>query len=170
MAEEKKEPSGTTLTEFIEGNHKLISTLAILATLSAFANNLSDKEAGKLLSFLLFALALLICWEILGNVPFVRRGKLYWFDGIFTLTVCVFVYVWSRMYFPYLILALFWAVGLILMTLIFVGCSEAIRKIAQAVPWLKNRSERLRDRLVPGFGAMLVMTLGWLVLRHFKHM
>ncbi len=84
MGDEKSGVSKPTLTRFIEDNHKLISTLAILAALSAFSNNLPEKGYGKILSFLFFTLSLLVCVEIELNFPYTTGGRLYWFQQIFS--------------------------------------------------------------------------------------
>ncbi|MGA2607945.1 MAG: hypothetical protein ABSH01_10885 [Terriglobia bacterium] len=168
MNEEKKEPSPPTLTKWIQENHNLISTLAIFATLSAFANNLPDKDQGRLLSFLLFALALSVGFEILLKFPPVQQGRLYWFGEIFAVSILLFAYVWVATYYPYLTFFLFMAAGLVVVTVIFIFLQMAIRRTVSRISWLKGKSQRTREELIPLFGSMLLMTLSTLVLGHPK--
>jgi apolipoprotein N-acyltransferase len=168
MSDEKTEVSEPTLSQFIEDSHKLISALAILAGLSAFANNLPDKDVGKVLSFLLFALALLVETEIVLKCPMVRRGRLYWFHEIFTLTMLLFGFAWVHMYYPYLLGLLFMVVGLLVIVLFFALCKEAIRRMVSKIPSLKNKSQRTREEFIPTFGAMFLMMLVYLTLKHLK--
>src|ERR1700751_5570354 len=70
----------STLTEYLDENGKLLSALGLFLGLSVFANNLADKEVGRLLSFLLFTLGLLIFLELMRNFrAFDFYGKIYWF-------------------------------------------------------------------------------------------
>ena len=169
MSDERRELPETTLTEFIENNHKLISTVAILATLSSFANNLPNKEVGKILSFCLFTLALLVCVEIHQNLPLVTKGRLYWFSDVFTISVVVFIVAWIGAYYPYLILFLVMVVELIFAVLVFGLLGTAIRKLILRMPWLKSLSQRTRERSIPGLGALFLMVLVILIIRHFLH-
>jgi hypothetical protein len=60
------------LTDFIEKNHKLLTTTGFLATLAVLASKLPENKSGisgKFLSFLLFVLALIVCLELFGNFP-----------------------------------------------------------------------------------------------------
>lgn len=168
MNEEKREPLEPTLTQFIESNQKLISTLAIFATLSAFANNLPDKDTGRILSFFLFTLALLVGIEILMSFPFVHRGRLYWFKEIFGASMFMFGYAWVHTYYPYLASFLFMTVTLAVIVLIFGLFSKAIRWTVPKISWLKNRSQETREVRIPLYGAMLLMTLTAVILWQFK--
>jgi hypothetical protein len=168
MSDEKNEPSEPTLTQFIENNHNLISTMAIFATLSAFANNLPDKDMGKILSFSLFALALLVGIEIIGNFRLAHREKLHWFQEIFTLSMLIFGIVWVQTYYPYLLGLLFMTLAALVVLLVLALCRYSIRLTVSKIPWLKTKSQRTREEWIPTIGAMLVMTLGFVALRHFK--
>src|ERR1035438_7575509 len=101
-----------TLTEFIKGNHQLISTLAILAALSAFSNSLPDKLMGKTLSFLFFTMSLIVYIEIEFNFPYTTKSKLHWFRQLFELTALVFCMAWFQMYYRVLIVVGYFVVWL----------------------------------------------------------
>jgi hypothetical protein len=165
MSDERSGDSRPTLTRFIEENHKLISTLAILAALSAFSNNLSEKEYGKILSFLFFTLSLLVFVEIELNFPYTTGGRLYWFRQIFGLTAIIFFLAWVHMYYGVLIVTLYMIVWLFVLVLIFAFFQMAIRK---ALLWLlKTASEKTRT-LVPLFGAMLPTAVVVFLLRRYS--
>lgn len=164
MSEEKD----ITLKEFIDENHKLISTLAILATLSTLAKTFGE-EYGQFLAFLLFTLVLLVAAEIVGNFPYKSQRKLHWFGEIFSFSVLIFALVWIRTYYADLISFFFWALAFIIAILIFAGLAEGIRRLVLRVPWLQGRSQRVRDRVIPAFGAMLLLASAVLVFRHFLH-
>jgi Ca2+/Na+ antiporter len=149
MNEENKESSPHTLTEWIQANHNLISTLAIFATLSAFAYNLPDKNTGRFLSFLLFALALFVGVEIIVNSRRVYQGRLYWFDEIFVLTILTFAYVWVQTYYPYLLVILFFVLFILIFVVLFALFYSLARWIVSKIPWLKNKSQRMRQEYIP---------------------
>ena len=87
-----KMPNGgkSTLTEFIDQNSKLISALGVFLGLSVFANNLPDKGAARILSFLLFTLGVLVFFELVRNFSqFDWYGKIATFRDVLTLAMGV---------------------------------------------------------------------------------
>ena len=100
-----------TLGEFIETNHKLLSTLGIFTVLAVFSNNLQLKGIGYFLSFLFVAAMVLIWLELWARFPTKGSEKLVWFENIISVaTLGVVVYwlvdfrsIW-RYYLPMLIL------------------------------------------------------------------
>ncbi|MGO8789880.1 MAG: hypothetical protein ACLQVL_21175 [Terriglobia bacterium] len=171
MSEEDKQLPRPTLTQFIDKNHNLISTLAIFATLSVFANSLTDKgvgTVGNLLSFVLFSLAILVGIEIVGNFAPIQDGKLGWFQHVFLATIGFFAWVWVRTYYPYLVFFLIMTVGLAILLLIFAMFSMIIRRTVPRISWLKNKSQRTREVLLPTFGGMLLMMLFIVISTHIR--
>jgi Ca2+/Na+ antiporter len=166
MSEEEEEHSQPTLTQYIENNHKLLSIFSILVTLSVLANNLPDKDLGRILSFCLFTLSLLIGIEIFVNFPPVDRGRLSWFREIMTFSMLMFVYVWIVMYWQYLMVFLYMAVCAIILLPIFYLFKTAIRRTVSKISWLNNKNPRTREELIPVFGAMILMILVVVILRH----
>jgi len=105
MSEEQKDGQQPTLTEFIDKNHKLISTAGVLATLSVLVNKLPENQLGtlgKIISFLMFFLVLLICLEIFGNFPWTEKGKIYWFRLAYSVIVFEFIILWVSTFYPFL--------------------------------------------------------------------
>jgi len=171
MGEEQKDSQQPTLTEFIDNNHKLISTAGILATVAVLASKLPENElgiVGKFLSFILFVLVLILCLEIIGNFPWTKKGKLYWFREVFGLAVFGFSMVWVRTFYPFLLVGLVMLVALGAVSLIFILSAIGIRKLVLRIPWFKGLRQRTKERIIPLFGAMALMTIGLVILRHFK--
>jgi hypothetical protein len=164
-----KDRQESSLTDFIEKNHKLISTAGVLAALSVLANKLPDNQSGKFLSFLLLILVLIICLEIDGNFPWVeKRGKLHWFQVVFSLAVFVFCGAWVSILYPLLFLALLMIVGMLVALLAVVLCAAVIRKLVLRIPWFKGVNQRTKEMRIPMFGAIALLAIGFGILRHFK--
>jgi hypothetical protein len=171
MSEEQKDSQQPTLTEFIEKNHKLISTAGVLATLAVLASKLPENQLGimgKFLSFVLFVLVLIICLEIFGNFPWTEKGKLYWFREGFSMAVFGFGMVWVLTFYPFLLVGLLMLVVLSAASLIFALCALGIRKLVLRIPWLTRLKQRTKERTIPLFGTMVLMTVGFVILRYFK--
>lgn len=171
MNEEQKTNEQPTLTDFIEKNHKLISTAGVIATVAVLTNKLPENQlgiTGKFLSFVLFVLVLIICLEIFGNFPWTEKGKLYWFREGFVMAVFGFSLVWVLTFYPFLLVGLLMIVGLFVVTLIFALFATGIRKLVLRIPWFKRLRQQTKERTIPAFGAMILMAIGLVVLRHFK--
>ena len=171
LSEEKKDIQQPTLTDFIEKNHKLITTAGVLATLAVLASKLPENQSGisgKFLSFLLFVLALIVCIEIYGNFPWVESGKLSLFERVFEVTVLCFIGVWIYTYYPFLLVGLAFVVVSTALILVFAVCAVAVRKLVLKIPWFNGVNQRTKERLIPMVGAMALMTTGFVILRHFN--
>lgn len=89
-APDKSIESTTTLNDFIESNHKLLSTLGIFTALSVFATNLPHKAFGHILSFVFMGITLLLWFELFGRFP--AKGaarRLVLFEGL--ISICAFL-------------------------------------------------------------------------------
>jgi len=112
------------ISDFIEGNYKLISTLAFLTALTAFAGNLSLKPLGHFLSFLGWLSSIVVWCELLGkfpplkqsSVPLVLFSSTLGFIGIVVQAYCLieFASLWGKLFYPiffflsaYILIALF---------------------------------------------------------------
>ena len=170
-SEEQKGSQQPTLTEFIEKNHKLISTAGVLATLSVLANKLPENQLGslgKIISLLMFFLVLLICLEVFGNFPYTEKGKIYLFREAFTLIVLLFIMLWVATFYSFLLAGLLVAVFALMLLVILALCATGIRKLVLKISWFKGLKQQTKEQIIPIFGAMAVMTIGYLILRHFK--
>ncbi len=95
-----------SLHQYIEENHKLITTLGVFTALTLFARQSVPDFLGSLLSALFLTLALLVWFELAGRVP-PRMGTstMYWFESTLTFCVMVLSFYWFlsvRSVFPWL--------------------------------------------------------------------
>jgi len=171
MTEEQKEGQEPTLTEFIDKNQKLISTAGVLATLSVLVNKLPENQLGtpgKIISFLMFFLVLLVCLEIFGNFPYTEKGKIYWFRQAYTAIVFEFILLWVFTFYPFLFVGLLMVVVSFVLVGVLALCAAAIRKLVLRISWFKRLKQQTKEQIIPVFGAMVLMTIGLIILRHFK--
>jgi hypothetical protein len=174
-------PTGgkSTLTEYIEENGKLLSALGLFLGLSVFANNLvdkgvaasnlADKGIGRLLSFLLFTLGVLIFFELMRNFrAFSWYGKIFWFREILTLSMFVFIYVYVKMYYPFLLAYLFMAAGVVGLLIAYVLAQATLRWIFRR-SWLRGLNQRAREEFIPKFGGMSLIAVCGFALSHLRH-
>ena len=164
-------PTGgkTTITEFIEGSSKLISVLGVFFALSVFANNLPDKATGRFLSFLLFTLAIMLFIELLRNfAEFDWHGKIFWFREVLTLSALVFVYIYAKTYYPFLL----GFVGMMVMVLAFVivfVLFQVVIRLVLKMSWFRKLNPRARSIFIPAFGAIFLMIVCEYLFTHFHH-
>jgi len=171
MSEEQKDGQQPTLTEFIDKNHKLISTAGVLATLSVLVNKLPENQLGtlgKIISFLMFFLVLLICLEIFGNFPWTEKGKIYWFRLAYSVIVFEFIILWVSTFYPFLFVGLLMVVVSFVLVAVLALCAAGIRKLVLRISWFKRLKQQTKEQIIPVFGAMVLMTIGLIILRHFK--
>lgn len=174
-------PTGgkTTLTEYIEENGKLLSALGLFLGLSVFANNLVDKgvAAGdvvgkgtvRLLSFLLFTLGLLVYFELMRNFrAFNWYGKISWFREVLTLSMFAFIYLYGKMYYPFLLAYLFMAAGIVGLLIVYVIVQAALRWVFRRSRF-RGLNQRAREEFIPTFGGLSLMAACGFVLSHLRH-
>lgn len=172
---EGKHPS-STLTDYIEQNSKLISTLAIFVSMSVLETKLPDallktadddtKFIGKAIPFVLFTLSLLVYVELLRNFKnFEYYGQLYWFKLLF-FAFAAFCYLWVKTYYPVLRGLLGMMLLLLLIGLPFAFFQLVIRKVVHRASWLATQSQTTRETYIPMFGAMILMIVSFVLLRH----
>jgi len=165
-------PTGgkSTLTEYIEENSKLLSAAGLFLGLSVFANNLADKEMGRLLSFLLFTLGVLVFFELMRNFRgFNWCGRIAMFRDVLTLSMFAFVYVYVKMYYPFLLVYLYMAAGMIGLLIAYVIVQAAIRWVFRR-SWFRGFNQRAREEFIPTFGGMSLIALCGFALSHLHHL
>lgn len=165
-------PTGgkSTLTEYIEENSKLLSAAGLFLGLSVFANNLADKEMGRLLSFLLFTLGVLVFVELMRNFRgFNWYGRIAMFRDVLTLSMFAFVYVYVKMYYPFLLVYLYMAAGMIGLLIAYVIVQSAIRWVFRR-SWFRGLNQRAREEFIPTFGGMSLIALCGFALSHLHHL
>ncbi len=164
-------PTGpkSTLSEFIEDNSKLISTLGVFLGLSVFANNLPDKGAARLLSFLLFTLGVLVFFELVRKFSeFDWYGRIQTFREVLTLAMFVFVYLYVKAYYPFLLAWFLMAAGMFAILVVFVLAQSFVRWVFK-MPLFKGLGQRAREDLIPLFGGMSLMAIAEFLFLHFRH-
>lgn len=93
---------GMSLKEFVENNHKLLSTVAIFATITTLINNLPIKWMSVALSFISIAGMVVVWHEIKTQLPekmsprlFIFRYILLWgFGGLVFYWILEFREIW----------------------------------------------------------------------------
>jgi hypothetical protein len=174
-------PTGgkSTLTEYMEENSKLLSALGLFLGLSVFANNLvdkgvaansvADKGIARLLSFLLFTLGVLIFFEMMRNFrAFNWHGKIFWFREILTLSMLVFICIYVKMYYPFLLAYLFMAAGVVGLLVAYVFIQATLRWVFRR-SWFRGLNQRAREEFIPTFGGMSLIAVCGFVLLHLHH-
>jgi len=165
-------PTGgkSTLTEYIDENGKLLSALGLFFGLSVVVNNLADKGTAGFLSFLLFTLGMLVFFELMRNFrEFDWHGGTSWFRSVLTLSMFVFIYIYVKTYYSFLLAYLSLAAGVLGVLIAFVIFQALIRWVFR-MSWFRRLNPRAREFFIPVFGGMFLMTVcGFFVLFHFRH-
>jgi hypothetical protein len=175
-------PTGgkSTLTEYIDENGKLLSALGLFLGLSVFANslvekglaanNVADKGIVRLLSFLLFTLGVLVFFELMRNFRgFNWYGRIFCFREVLTLSMFAFVYIYVKMYYPFLLFYLYMAAGMIGLLIAYVILQGAIRWVFRR-SWFRGLNQRAREEFIPTFGGMSLIALCGFALSHLHHL
>ncbi len=88
-------PNESTLGQFIEDNHKVLSMLGIFTGLSVFSSNLVLKPLGGFLSFLFLTLTLLIWLEVWQRFPSKSgSARLSLFENVLAVTILLVFFYW----------------------------------------------------------------------------
>lgn len=174
-------PTGgkSTLTEYIEENGKLLSALGLFLGLSVFANNLVDKGVAandlvgkgtvRLLSFLLFTLGLLVFFELMRNFRgFNWYGRIALFRDVLTLSMFAFIYLYVKMYYPFLLAYLLMAAGIVGLLIAYVIFQATLRWVFRR-SWFRGLNQRAREEFIPTFGGMSLIAVCGFVLSHLHH-
>lgn len=112
--------NGTSLKDFIERNHSLLSALAIFATIAGLLSSLPIKWLSSALSFIFIAGMVIIWLEIQAQLPkkaglklFLFRYVLLWgLGGLVFYWLLEFRELWRAMLFPALALLFFYEIAL----------------------------------------------------------
>lgn len=103
-----------SLSDFIENNHKLISSLGIFTALTAFSMNITNKYFKFGLSFLSLTLSVMLFIELIGQFPKKGASLLGWFETVLTFTFLGYVCYWIIDYYT------FWKLFLIYLIQLFI--------------------------------------------------
>ncbi|HET9233689.1 MAG TPA: hypothetical protein VFP10_06095, partial [Candidatus Eisenbacteria bacterium] len=79
QASDKSENVVTSLSDFVEAHHRLLSALGVMVALSIFAGNLSDWILGQIVRFLFLTGAMLIFVDLVAKFPKSDEWRLFWF-------------------------------------------------------------------------------------------
>lgn len=95
-AKNKKAVASTkmTLAEFVEENHRLLSSVGIFTALTVFSSSLKPSILGAVLSLLFLTPGVLIFWELVGRIPKEKTRLLDQFENLLMLTAFVIVIYW----------------------------------------------------------------------------
>jgi hypothetical protein len=166
-----------TLTDFIEENQKLLSSIAIFTALSIFVNQLpgelirSDenlKIGVRMLSCLLCILATLVYLEVVKNsLRYPDHGIMRGFNSALFVTFVVFIFVWARTFILGIVGALLMLFLAVLFMLSLALFAFLIRTTMRHTSLLKSKSQQIRDQYIPMFGALVLMLAALAIIRHF---
>lgn len=119
----------STLAEFVEANHKLLSTVGIFAALTLFSSNLPFKGLGYLLAFVFLSATLLLWVELLVRFPSQRGNwRLVWFENLLSFGVAGLVAYWLVGFRPIWRKGLFFLIGILVASVLASCLSIAIKR------------------------------------------
>ena len=146
----------TTLSEFIEDNHKLITTLGVFTALTIFTKTQTTGQISGLLSFLCLSMALLIWVELWRKIPRPSTFSLQVFEillSIFVIGLALNYLLEYRRYWPdYL---------MVLITFVIIS---GIALVMNRTRILENQFFARRKRFVwfsRLFGLFLIILILW---------
>ena len=105
-SEQSKDQPLLSLKEFIEQNHKIISSIGIFIALTVFSSNLKSTYFSIGLSFLFLLLTTMIWIELIGQFPKHGSNLLGWFEAILGITFFALIGYWIVEYYKVWILVL----------------------------------------------------------------
>lgn len=91
-------PEELSLNDFIEKNHKIISTIGIFVAITVFTTNLKIEFFSVILSFLFLLMTVMVWLELLGKFPKRVSYRLDWFKSFLTLAFLCFIGYWVIAY------------------------------------------------------------------------
>lgn len=167
------------LTDFIDHNQKLLSTIGVFTALSVFINqlpgDLAKSDAAlhfvlRLLSSLLCILATITFIEVLKNAfTYPEQWLIRLFTEVLFLVFVMFVFVWVKTFLAGVAVALVFLAGISLLVISLTLCAMLIETIMKRTSFLKSRSQRTREFFVPLFGSLILIATAIAVLRRFYH-
>jgi hypothetical protein len=168
-----------TLTDFIDQNQKLLSTIGVFTALSVFINQLpgdlakSDAELHvvlRLLSSLLCVLAIIAFIEVLKNsFTYPEQGLIRLFNTVLLLAFAMFVFVWVKTFLAGAVVALIFLLGITLLVTSLTLFAMLIQTIMKHTSLLKSRSQRTREYFIPLFGSLILTVTAIAVLHRCYH-
>src|SRR5258708_1696721 len=166
-----------TLTDFIDQNQKLLSTIGIFTALSVFINQLpgdlakSDAELHvvlRLLSALLCVLAITAFIEVLKNsFTYPEQGLIRLFSTVLLLAFAMFVFVWVKTFLAGVVVVLIFFAGISFLVISMTLSAMLIETIMKRTSFLKSRSQRTRAFWIPLFGSLILTVTAVALLQRF---
>ena len=177
--DEQHKKSRRTLTDFIDENQKLLSSIAIFTALSVFVNQLPGEllkaDAGlkmgvRSLSCFLCILATLVYLEVVKNsLSYPDGGIMRWFNMVLFLAFFAFIYVWARTFIFGIVGALLMFLFSLLLVFLLALFALLFSTIMRHTSLLKSQSQKTREQTIPLFVAMGLMVAVIASLKHFLH-
>lgn len=169
-----------TLTDFIDQNHKLLSTIGIFAALSVFINqlpgDLAKSDASlhsglRILSAILCLLATMAFIEVLKNAFSYPDEQ--WFVRLFAellfLVFVNFVIVWVKTFYFGVVIALAFVAGITCLLMSMTLAAIVIALLMKRTSFLKSYSQRTREQLIPTVGSLILTAVGIILVVRFHH-
>lgn len=99
MSNDKRDEQ-PTLSDFIENNYRILTSLGIFTALTAFSLNLPFKYVGQFLAFLFMTLAFIVWIELWTKIPAkANKGRIYWFAITLNIAVIFIAFYWVIQYY-----------------------------------------------------------------------
>lgn len=93
-----EKPKPTSLTAFVEENHKVLTTLGVFTALATFVANLPDKPVARLLLFIFLAASVILWLELWSKFPKHASTLVVWFENIISAAIMILLAYWVLMY------------------------------------------------------------------------
>ena len=154
----------SSLRDFIEENHNLLSAMAVLAAIASFVNGLPIHWLAATLFFLAIAGVITIWFELNAQFPEKGSARLFLFKQILFLGLLGFILYW------FLAFPSFWNIFFFLplfLTLFFMLLT-VLRQLT-AIPFIKRLFGKKGERsiwqkiLIFAYGFAVFVALDWLL-------
>lgn len=166
-----------TLTDFIDENRNLLSTIGILTALSVFINQLPGDLAKSLLglhdilrtvSGLLCFLAILAFFEVMKNsLAYPDKGLVKLFSTVLGLVFFIFVLVYILTFSVGIRAFISMTVFVVLSLIVFALVALPFRKIMQKTSFLRFQSRQIREQLIPSLISLGLIVVAIYLSQHF---
>jgi amino acid transporter len=95
-------------------------------------------------------------------------GKIFWFREILTLSMFAFIYVYVKMFYPFLLAYLLMTAGVVGLLVAYVLVQATLRWVFRR-SWFRGLNQRAREEFIPTFGGMSLIAVCGFVLSHLHH-
>ncbi len=87
------------LKDFVDENHKLLSTIGIFTAITVFSLNIKSTYFSLGLSFLFLFQTLILWSELLSQIPKVATRRMGWFENFLSYSFLVLIIYWVVEYY-----------------------------------------------------------------------